>query len=229
MSLVRHRTVSDVMTTRVHVATPSTTFKVLVRLIEENRVSAIPIVDPQGRPVGIVSESDLLLKERRSELELEAGSPLHLWRRRQERAKAEGVVAADLMTSPVVSVGAESTIAQAARVMQERNVRRLVVVDQRGNIAGVVSRSDLLQVFLRTDQDLRIELVQRLVPAVLPTDAGAVQVEVESNVITLSGEVDRRSDVDILGRLALEVDGVVNVVNRMTYRWDDARARALPI
>jgi len=217
------------MTTRVHVATPSTTFKVLVRLIEENRVSAIPIVDPQGRPVGIVSESDLLLKERRSELELEAGSPLHLWRRRQERAKAEGVVAADLMTSPVVSVGAESTIAQAARVMQERNVRRLVVVDQRGNIAGVVSRSDLLQVFLRTDQDLRIELVQRLVPAVLPTDAGAVQVEVESNVITLSGEVDRRSDVDILGRLALEVDGVVNVVNRMTYRWDDARARALPI
>ena len=229
MSLVRHRTVSDVMTTRVHVATPSTTFKVLVRLIEENRVSAIPIVDPQGKPVGIVSESDLLLKERRSELELEAGSPLHLWRRRQERAKAEGVVAADLMTSPVVAVGADSTIAQAARVMQERNVRRLVVVDQRGNIAGIVSRSDLLQVFLRTDQDLRIEFVQRVVPAVLPTDAGAVHVAVESNVITLSGEVDRRSDVDILGRLAREVDGVVSVVNRMTYRWDDARAQALPI
>ncbi len=229
MSLVRHRTVSDVMTTRVHVATPSTTFKVLVRLIEENRVSAIPIVDPQGKPVGIVSESDLLLKERRSELELEAGSPLHLWRRRQERAKAEGVVAADLMTSPVVAVGADSTIAQAARVMQERNVRRLVVVDQRGNIAGIVSRSDLLQIFLRTDQDLRSELVQRLVPAVLPTDAGAVHVAVESNVITLSGEVDRRSDVDILGRLAREVDGVVSVVNRMTYRWDDARAQALPI
>ena len=229
MSLVRHRTVSDVMTTRVHVATPSTTFKVLVRLIEENRVSAIPIVDPQGKPVGIVSESDLLLKERRSELELEAGSPLHLRRRRQERAKAEGVVAADLMTSPVVAVGADSTIAQAARVMQERNVRRLVVVDQRGNIAGIVSRSDLLQIFLRTDQDLRSELVQRLVPAVLPTDAGAVHVAVESNVITLSGEVDRRSDVDILGRLAREVDGVVSVVNRMTYRWDDARAQALPI
>jgi len=229
MSLVRHRTVSDVMTTRVHVATPSTTFKVLVRLIEENRVSAIPIVDPQGKPVGIVSESDLLLKERRSELELEAGSPLHLWRRRQERAKAKGVVAADLMTSPVVAVGEDSTIAQAARVMQESNVRRLVVVDERGNIAGVVSRSDLLQVFLRTDQDLRSELVQRLVPAVLPTNAGAVHVDVESNVITLTGEVDRRSDVDILGRLAREVDGVVSVVNRMTYRWDDARAQALPI
>jgi len=229
MSLVRHRTVSDVMTTRVHVASPSTTFKMLVRLIEENRVSAIPIVDPAGKPVGIVSESDLLLKERRSELELEAGSPLHLWRRRQERAKAKGIVAADLMTSPVVAVGADSTIAQAARVMQERNVRRLVVVDQRGNIAGIVSRSDLLQVFLRTDQDLRSELVQRLVPAVLPTNAGAVHVDVESNVITLTGEVDRRSDVDILGRLAREVDGVVSVVNRMTYRWDDARAQALPI
>jgi len=202
----------------------------LVRLIEENRVSAIPIVDPQGKPIGIVSESDLLLKERRSELEVEAGSPLHMWRRRQERAKADGVVAADLMTSPVVTVGAESTVAQAARVMQERNVRRLVVVDQRGNIAGIVSRSDLLQVFLRTDQDLRIEFVQRVVPAVLPTNAGAVHVDVDSNVITLSGEVDRRSDVDILGRVARVVDGVVSVVNRMTYRWDDARvARILPI
>jgi CBS domain-containing protein len=213
------------MTTQVHVATPSTPFKVLVRVIEENRISAVPIVDPQGMPVGIVSESDLLLKERRTELELEA-SPLHLWRRRHERAKAEGVIASDLMTSPVVTVSLGTPIAQAARVMQERNVRRLVVVDARGRIAGIVSRSDLLHVFLRTDQDLRDEVVQRLIPAVLPTDGDAVTVEVESNVITLSGEVDRRSDVDVLGRLVGEIDGVVSVINHLSFRWDDARTKA---
>jgi CBS domain-containing protein len=222
---LHRRTVADVMTARVHVATPSTPFKVLVRVIEENRISAVPIVDPQGMPVGIVSESDLLLKERRTELELE-GSPLHLWRRRHERAKAEGVIASDLMTSPVVTVSLGTPIAQAARVMQERNVRRLVVVDARGRIAGIVSRSDLLHVFLRTDQDLRDEVVQRLIPAVLPTDGDAVTVEVESNVITLWGEVDRRSDVDVLGRLVGEIDGVVSVINHLSFRWDDARTKA---
>jgi CBS domain-containing protein len=225
---LHRRTVADVMTTQVHVATPSTPFKVLVRVIEENRISAVPIVDPQGMPVGIVSESDLLLKERRTELELE-GSPLHLWRRRHERAKAEGVIASDLMTSPVVTVSLGTPIAQAARVMQERNVRRLVVVDARGRIAGIVSRSDLLHVFLRTDQDLRDEVVQRLIPAVLPTDGDAVSVEVESNVITLWGEVDRRSDVDVLGRLVGEIDGVVSVINHLSFRWDDARTKARAI
>jgi CBS domain-containing protein len=227
-TLLHRRTVADVMTTRVHVATPSTPFKVLVRVIEENRISAVPIVDPQGMPVGIVSESDLLLKERRTELEQE-GSPLHLWRRRHEKAKAEGVIASDLMTSPVVTVSLGTPIAQAARVMQERNVRRLVVVDARGRIAGIVSRSDLLHVFLRTDQDLRDEVVQRLIPAVLPTDGDAVTVEVESNVITLWGEVDRRSDVDVLGRLVGEIDGVVSVINHLSFRWDDARTKAYAI
>ncbi len=211
------------MTVRVHIAGPLTPFKILVRLIEENRISAIPIVDERGMPVGVVSESDLLLKERRGELDSE-GSPLHLWRRRQEKAKADGTLAADLMTAPAITVGLQASITEAARIMQERKVRRLVVVDARGRIAGIVSRSDLLQVFLRTDEDLR-ELVNRILPAVLPADAGSVEVDVESNVITLSGEVDRRSDADIVARLACEVDGVVDVINRLTFRWDDTTQR----
>jgi CBS domain-containing protein len=212
------------MTVRVHIAGPLTPFKILVRLIEENRISAIPVVDERGMPVGVVSESDLLLKERRGELESE-GSPLHLWRRRQEKAKADGTLAADLMTAPAITVGLQTSITEAARIMQERKVRRLVVVDARGRIAGIVSRSDLLQVFLRTDEDLHDEVVNRILPAVLPADAGAVEVDVESNVITLSGEVDRRSDADIVARLACEVDGVVDVINRLTFRWDDTTQR----
>lgn len=224
-SLPRHRTVADVMTVRVHVASPLTPFKLLVRLIEENRISAVPIVNQQGVPVGVVSESDLLLKERRAELESE-GSPLHLWRRRQDKIKAEGVIAADLMTSPPVTVQSDALITDAARLMQERNVRRLVVVDGRGRIAGIVSRSDLLQIFLRTDEDLREELVDSIIPTIVPNDSGSVDVEVQSNVITLSGEVDRRSDAEILVRLAREIDGAVDVVNRMRFRWDDTRQAA---
>ena len=220
-SLPRHRTVADVMTARVHVASPSTPFKMLVRLIEENRISAVPIVDGQGSPIGIVSEADLLLKEN-----AEPARPLDLLRQRRQREKADGVVAADVMTSPVVTVAIDTPIAQAARVMRERNIRRLVVVDTRLRIAGIVSRSDLLKVFLRTDEDLRDEVLHKLLPAVVPTEASAIDVEVDSNVITLSGRVDRRTDVEILDRLARDVDGVVNVVNHLSFRWDDVKRHA---
>lgn len=218
--LPRHRTVADVMTARVHVAEPSAPFKLLVRLIEENRVSAIPIVDPSGVPVGIVSETDLLHKERRHELEAE-NNPFQLRKHRHERAKAGGLVASELMTSPPITVPADTPLAEAARLMQERNVRRLIVVDGRGRIAGIVTRSDLLQVFLRTDEDLRADVVDRILPAVLIELSEDVTIEVCSNVIKLTGIVERRSDAEILGRLAGDLDGVVGIENRLTYRWDD--------
>jgi CBS domain-containing protein len=211
------------MTARVHVASPLTPFAFLVRLIEENRVSAIPIVDQQGVPIGIVSESDLLLKERRHELE-SSQDLLHPQKRRHERAKAEGTVASEVMTSPAITVAADTSLSQAARLMQERNIRRLVVVDERGRIAGIVSRSDLLQVFLRTDEDLRDEIAGALVPALLTTSPESVGVAVRWNMVTLSGEVDRKSDADILTRLTRELDGVVGVIDQLSYKWDDSTA-----
>jgi len=216
----RHQTVSDVMTRRVHVAGPLTPFKHLVRLIQENRVSAIPIVDRQGIPIGIVSESDLLLKGLRRELEA-SGDLLHFQRRRRQLAKAEGTVASDVMTSPTVTVSSDTSLSHAARVMHEKNLRRLVVVDEGGRIAGIVSKSDLLQVFLRDDEELRIEIAGTLVPALMPSSAG-VGIEVQTNVVTLSGHLDRKSDAEILTRLTREVDGVVDVVDELTYRWDDS-------
>jgi CBS domain-containing protein len=208
------------MTSHVHVARPLTPFKRLVQLIEENRISAVPIVDGQGVPVGIVSESDLLLKERR--LELQSGqSLLHPRLRRAQRAKAVGVVASEIMSTPPITIRSDTTLPVAARLLQERNVRRLVVVDERGKIAGIVSRSDLLQVFLRTDGELRDEVLSTVIPSMLMSAPEAVRVLVHWNVVTLSGEVDRKSDIEILTRMTREVDGVVDVVNRLQYSWDD--------
>jgi CBS-domain-containing membrane protein len=197
-----------------------------VRLIEENRVSAIPIVDQEGIPIGIVSETDLLLKERGTDLETR--DLLHVQRRRRERAKAAGTVASEVMTSPAITVELDTSLSRAARLMQERNVRRLVVVDDRGRIAGIVSRSDLLQVFLRTDEELREEIAGKLIPALLVSEWDKVGVEVRSNIATLSGEVDRKSDAEILTRMTRELDGVVGVVDQLTYRWDDTNARPVP-
>jgi len=224
-ALPRHRTVGDVMTAHVHVADPRTPFKLLVQIIEENRISAVPIVDSNGMPIGVVSASDLVLKERRTELESGNG-PLHMWRPSADQAKAVGVVAADVMTSPAVTVSIDTPIAEAARVMHQRNVRRLVVVDQRLRVAGIVTRSDLLKVFMRTDEDLRGEVSGKLIPAVVPTEVHGVDVEVEAGVVTLSGRLARRTDVEILGRLVRDMDGVVDVVNRLTFRWHDVKGRA---
>lgn len=220
ISLRRRRTVADVMTSQVHVARPLTPFKRLVQLIEENKISAIPIVDGQGVPVGIVSESDLLLKERRQELE-SGQSLMHPRLRRAQRAKAVGVVASEIMSTPPITVRSDTTLAVAARLLHERNVRRLVVVDERGKIAGIVSRSDLLQVFLRTDAELRDEVLSTVIPSMLMPAPEAVRVLVHWNVVTLAGEVDRKSDIEILTRMTREVDGVVDVVSRLQYNWDD--------
>jgi CBS domain-containing protein len=216
----RHRTVADVMTSSVHVARPLAPFKFLVRLIEENRVSGIPIVDQQGVPIGIVSEADLLLKERRRELESSADL-LHPQKRHHDRAKAAGTVASEVMTSPAITVASGTSLSQAAQLMQVKNVRRLVVVDERGRIAGIVSRSDLLQVFLRTDDELRDEIAGTLIPALLLSSPERIGVDVRSNVVTFSGEVDRKTDAEMLTRLTRELDGVVGVVDRLRYRWDD--------
>jgi CBS domain-containing protein len=110
--------VADVMTKHVHVAGPEAPFKTLVRLIEENRVGAIPIVDQRGVPIGIVSEADLMLN---------------------------GNVASDVMTSPAITVAAGSLVSEATRLMQSKTARHLVVVDPRGRIAGILSRSNMLR------------------------------------------------------------------------------------
>lgn len=210
------------MTTRVHVANPQTPFKLLVRLLDENRISAVPIVDLRGMPLGVVSETDLLLKERHGDFD---PGVLNLRRNRREQAKADGLVASDLMTAPAITVSTSTSLADAARTMHDRNVRRLVVVDERGRIAGIVTRSDLLQVFLRSDEDLREDIVAKVIPAILVAEAASVDVDVRSNVVTLVGEVDRRSDAEILTRVTREMDGVVGVVSQLRYRWDDTSAR----
>jgi CBS domain-containing protein len=215
------------MTSAVHVASKQTPFKRLVQLIEDNKISAVPIVDETGVPVGIVSESDLLLKERRHELESEPDL-LHPRRRRQERAKAEGVVACEIMSVPPLTVRSDTSLAHAARLMQERNVRRLVVVDERGKIVGIVSRSDLLQVFLRTDDEVREEVLS-IIPSLLLPPSDGVRVGVQWNVVTLSGEVDRKTDTQILVRATRELDGVVDVVNRLRYQWDDTTPAAAAV
>nr|WP_055566355.1 CBS domain-containing protein [Streptomyces atriruber] len=200
------RTVSDVMTHTVIAVGREAPFKEIVALMGQWNVSALPVLAGEGRVIGVVSEADLLPKE-----EFRDSDPSHFdqLRRLSDLAKAGGVSAGEVMSSPAVTVHPDATLSQAARIMAQRKVKRLPVVDANGLLQGVVSRSDLLKVFLRTDRELADE-VTRTVTAFLFPDR-AVTVVVENGVVTLGGEVRDRTLVPVAARLTRAIEGVVDV------------------
>lgn len=219
------RTVRDVMTREVVTVTGSAGFKEIVRIMQEHGVSAVPVVDEGGRLVGIVSEADLLLKEE-YEPETEPERRLLSFRgRKVERKKAAGLVATDLMTTPVVTVEPDATLPKAARLMHERKVKRVPVVDAEGRVVGIVSRADLLKVFLRPDQEIFDEVTQTVLRRTLWLDPEAITVSVLGGVVLLEGIVEQRSMLPLVTELALGVEGVVGVENRLSYEVDDVSAR----
>ncbi|HUZ89550.1 MAG TPA: CBS domain-containing protein [Candidatus Acidoferrales bacterium] len=211
--------VRSVMTAGPVVAVETTRFKEIVGMLAEYRISALPVVDDSGRLVGVVSEADLLHKEA---FGLQGDHHLVESRRmRREHAKAGALLARDLMTSPAVTIGTEASIAEAARVMHDKGVKRLPVVDEDGRVVGIVTRSDLLRVFLRPDAMIREDVVEGLIVKTLWMDPTSIEVHVTGGVVKLSGKVDRKSDIRILTNLIGGVDGVVSVVSGLGFRYDD--------
>jgi CBS-domain-containing membrane protein len=218
-----HRTVQDVMTRDVVVARPTTSFQELVRLLTSHRVSAVPVVDAARRVVGIVSESDLVLKETVPRRAGRAGHvpPAGSGVDATERAKAAAITAEQLMTAPVVCVHPEEPVASAARRMHDHKLKRLPVTDRAGVLIGIVTLTDLLKVFVRSDEDIRFEIVDQLGTRLLRLPAGALDVAVTEGVVRLGGRIGRRSQAVGLEYLAGRVDGVVAVDNRLAYAIDD--------
>ncbi|MCI3928846.1 CBS domain-containing protein [Streptomyces sp. AN091965] len=181
-------------------------FKEVVELIEQWHVSALPVLEGEGRVIGVVSEADLLPKE-----ELRDADPTRydVLRRLSDMAKAGAVTAGELMSSPAVTVHADATLAEAARIMARRRVKRLPVVDASGLLQGVVSRSDLLKVFLREDEDIAEE-IRGSVLASLPSSEG-IEVRVQQGVVTLVGTLRDKALVPVLARAARAVEGVVDI------------------
>jgi CBS domain-containing protein len=213
--------VRDVMTPEVVVVAPDCGYKHIVDVLADFRVSAVPVVE-DGTLVGIVSEADLL---RKIEFSDDAVPPRHFERhsRRIGRIKAAGETARAVMSSPVVTVGPDASLATAARLMEQHGVKRLPVVDD-GHLVGIVARRDLLRRYLRPDSEIGREIrddVLRRRMWVEPTD---IQVSVADGHVTLRGCPDRRSTTIMAVRLAAGVDGVVGVTDEMGWRFDDLAA-----
>jgi len=210
-------TVKDVMTTRVVSVTKQASFRTMAAALREHRVSAFPVVDDDGKVIGVVSEADMLAKEAlKSEPEGMPGMITGILRRK-EHEKARGTTAGDLMTSPAVTVTPDDTIQRAARLMYTRKVKRLPVVDANGHLVGIIGRTDLLTMFDRPDEDIRQEIVDTMLLHEFLIDPRTFRVTVESGVVTMEGCPETAALGRALVRKARHVRGVVAVRDRFTY------------
>ncbi|MFC8619148.1 CBS domain-containing protein [Micromonospora purpureochromogenes] len=198
--------VGDVMTRDVATVGAETPYRDIVDVLIRRGISAVPVVDGFRRVLGVVSEADLLHKAER------AGNP-------DERR---------VLTAPAVTTYPESPLPAAARLMDREVVKRLPVLDDLGRLVGIVTRGDLLRVHLRSDAEIRADVVQEVLRRVLAVRDGLVTVRVRDGEVTLDGRLDRRSAADLAVRLAGQVSGVVRVVDLMGYDVDDTVLVELP-
>ena len=212
------RRVRDVMTTTVVTVDRITPYQEIDRLLTRHRISGVPVLKMGREVVGVVSEADLLAaedeKRRQARMAGSIGRRWHLRKQRHVRLTADA-----LMTFPAITIGPDATIPGAARLMNTDHISRLPVVDEDGKLVGIVSRRDLLSVFLRPDADIAHDVRQVLDELPL-ADPKAVIAEVKHGVVTLTGtlrpEADHEQDLMPLAlRLIWDIDGVVDVVNRL--------------
>ena len=200
--------VSDVMTHTVAAIGREAHFKEIVRMMQEWKVSALPVLEGEDRVVGVVSEADLLPKEEFRDSDPDRYTQL---RRLSDLAKAGAVTASELMTAPALTTHPNATLAQAARIMARARVKRLPVVNDLGMLEGIVSRADLLKVFLRDDEEIAEEVRGEVVSRLFPSPASSVRTEVRDGVVRLDGYVRDTSLVPVAARLVRAVEGVVDV------------------
>lgn len=183
----RHFTVAELMTGDVVTVSTSTPVKEAARLMSSARISAIPVIGVDGAVVGIISETDFMGK----------------------RVNVE--VVGELMTSPVATAAPGDVVPAAARTMLARNVKSLPVIDADGKLVGIVSRADLLKVFLRSDEDIHRDVAASIAAAGADVEPPGVEITVTDGVVTLTGVARSAGDADRVVTAAIAVSGAVHI------------------
>lgn len=184
---LRRLTVAEVMTKDVVTVSTSTPVKQAAGLMSERRIAAIPVIGADGTLVGIISETDFIGK----------------------RVDAE--VVGELMSAPVVTAGPGDPVPLVARILLARNVKSLPVVDDGAQVVGIVSRADLLKVFLRSDRDIRRDVITSVAASAIDVEPPGFGITVTDGVVTVTGTVRTIADIGRVTTAAIAVSGVVHV------------------
>lgn len=219
-------TVRDVMTHDVIVVSPTTPLKDVVTLLISRRVSGLPVVET-GRVVGVISEADLLTKQYATAAEAPPGPMAFASRRHRTEERRDARTAGEAMTAPALTVGPETSLSEAARLMIERRVNRLPVVDGE-RLVGIVTRADIIKTYLRPDAELVEAIYSEVLLDALWLDAEDFSVRVVDGVVNLAGKVERRSTATLLRDLVLRTPGVVGATFAIRWDVDDRDPRPEP-
>ena len=218
--------VRELMTTRVLTIGPEAPIKDVAKILVENGISGLPVCDIEGHVLGVISEGDILYKEH-DPTEGERGGPL-AWlvsgSRYPAYVKSRALAARSAMTAPAITIAPYQSVSEAARIMSRSGINRLPVV-QDGKLVGIVTRADLVRAFVRTDDEIRHEIVEDVLERTLWLEPGRVSVDVERGAVTLDGRLETRSDVDVLCRLVARVPGVSAVESAVRWEVDDTTRR----
>jgi len=215
-------TVRDVMTARVVAVREDATFKEMADMLGTCRVSAFPVIDSAGKVIGVVSEADLLARLARQD-----GHPgwLDGLTHPRDHDRPAAVIAGELMTSPPVTIGPDQPVQEAAKLMYDRRVKRLPVINTLGRLIGIISRADVLSVYRRSDDDIRREAANEVILGRFLVDPASVSVTVRDGILTISG----RPETDEVGREIVSalrhLEGVVAVRDRLRYADSVGAAR----
>lgn len=218
-------TVADVMTTEVAAVPETAGYKEIAALLRRHGVSALPVLGPDRRVIGVVSEADVL--DVHASRELPRGAIRLAWQLRQW-SRASKATAADLMSAPVVTIGPDASVAEAARLLQERRLTRLPVTDAQGRLAGVISRADVLSILERPDDLIRHQVMTKVIAEGFELNPRTFQVEVSSGLVTIAGPVDNRSAAMRLIGAVWQVDGVCGVRDRLRYPKEERLSALVP-
>ena len=217
--------VQEIMTREVVTVGPEADLRDIAKFLVDNGISGVPVCGVRRELLGIVSEGDILVKEG-GPREQDRGFLGWLRGTATKAKKARAVKVRDAMTTPVVTISPYTSVAEAARRMSDLGVKRLPVV-QDDKLVGIVSSTDLVRAFVRTDDEIRREIVEDILRGTLWLETPeAVQVHVEHGAVRLSGQVETATDAALLERFVAGVPGVVSVDTEVGWRFDDeTRAR----
>jgi len=213
--------VRELMTAEVLTVSPETPLKDVAAILAEHGISGLPVCDAEGRVLGVVSEGDILFKAQ-GQRERHGGALAWLvdGSRLQDTAKQDARTAGEAMTSPPITITPDRPAAAAARIMLDRGVNRLPVVRD-GTLVGIVTRADLVRAFTRADEEIVAEIRDDVLRRALWLEPDSVEITVRRGEVELSGEIEAKSDVEVLKKLVQRIPGVVSVTSNVLYRVDD--------
>jgi CBS domain-containing protein len=209
--------VHEIMSSEVVTVSTDTSLKEVAEVLAERGISGLPVVDDDGFVVGVVSEADILFKERGPSSR--AGVLGWLLDRYgyEGQLKLEAQIAGEAMTAPAITIAPNRPVAEAAHLMLERRVNRLPVVEN-ARLVGLVTRTDLVRAFARPDEAIEREIREDVLERILwLRDPGAVRVEVSRGNVRLSGAADSEFDAELVGAFAARVPGVVDVESSLIW------------